>query len=356
MDRGIYKRGNIYWISYQDAVRRQIRESSGSTNIGVARKFLAKRRYEVLEGKLGLPKANVPRVESWSIEYLHSVPHPNTRARYSCSCKHIVKSFGRLRLNEITSDLVYRFRDERLREGASPPTVNRDVSVLSGMLTLAFRRNILNANVCRNLKSLNEDFTRREARPFSFEEEERLVCCCSPLLHMLVVLLIETGLRPKREALRLCWTDIELAGPMPSIVIRSSKTRSGIRRVPLTKRCADELRRWKSTLPDDCLWVFPSPRNTNRHWTVYQDQWETAIAASGLSGRRVYDLRSTFATRASRVYPNDRAVAKLLGHSSPAILKSYAKPLEETDILIVKGLEDRRAAYESAQSSNKHLN
>src|SRR5438067_12969689 len=48
--RGIYKRGNIYWVAYK-AANRVIRESTGTDDRKLAEAVLAKRRAEVFEGR-----------------------------------------------------------------------------------------------------------------------------------------------------------------------------------------------------------------------------------------------------------------------------------------------------------------
>src|SRR6266849_877418 len=48
--RGLYKRGDIYWIAYK-AVNGVIRESTGTSDRKLAEAVLAKRRAEVFEGR-----------------------------------------------------------------------------------------------------------------------------------------------------------------------------------------------------------------------------------------------------------------------------------------------------------------
>src|SRR6185437_8642607 len=104
---GIHKRNQIWWISYQCGGR-QLRESSHSTNKTVAKRLLAKREGEALEGRLGLPSSNAPRLPDWADEFLKSVKHPNTRNRYTCSIKALKKFFGQVRINELTPELIFR--------------------------------------------------------------------------------------------------------------------------------------------------------------------------------------------------------------------------------------------------------
>ena len=53
VERGIYKRGKIYWICYQGPGGETIRESTGTTVLKLARDTRIKRQSEVIEGKLG---------------------------------------------------------------------------------------------------------------------------------------------------------------------------------------------------------------------------------------------------------------------------------------------------------------
>lgn len=55
-----------------------------------------------------------------------------------------------------------------------------------------------------------------------------------PFLRALVILILETGMRSHREALALRWEAIDFVND--SIRVRESKTRAGIRNVPLTTK------------------------------------------------------------------------------------------------------------------------
>jgi integrase len=139
------------------------------------------------------------------------------------------------------------------------------------MMRKAKKLRYITQNPCEDVW-LQEAHERREAKPFSVEEEERLLSACEPLLKIFIIVLIETGLRPKKEVLPLEWADVELDGPNPSIHVRKSKPRAGVRHVLLTDFCTNALRRWKKFLgPDFSPYVFPAPRDPKRHWTVYQD-------------------------------------------------------------------------------------
>src|SRR5437016_280434 len=96
---GVYRRrdgkrkGRIWWINYVDGGR-QVRESSGATNKRLAEKLLAKRKGEVLEGRLSLPRSHSPRLGVWSEQFLDSIDHGKTRSRYRSSLNNVVRHFG----------------------------------------------------------------------------------------------------------------------------------------------------------------------------------------------------------------------------------------------------------------------
>ncbi len=50
--KGIYKRGNVYWIRYTGVDGRTRYESSKSSSIKIAEKLLVQRKNDVLEGKV----------------------------------------------------------------------------------------------------------------------------------------------------------------------------------------------------------------------------------------------------------------------------------------------------------------
>ena len=50
---------------------------------------------------------------------------------------------------------------------------------------------------------------RRKPHIVTFEEEERILAAAEPHMRALVVLVLETGLRSKREALVLRWADVD---------------------------------------------------------------------------------------------------------------------------------------------------
>jgi integrase len=341
---GKTRKGKIWWICYVVAGR-QVRESSHSTNKRVARNLLAIRQAQVLEGRMQLPKSKPPKFEEWAKKVLGEVPHPSTKERYTYSTDHLLARFKGARLNQITADSIEEFKQERLAEGVRGATVNRDLAVLRRMLTLAKKRRLIGQNPFGEVEFLEERKQRRQPHILTFEEQERLVAAAAPRLRVLVVLLTETGLRVNKEALQLRWEDIDLKDS--TLRVRDSKTPAGKRVVPLSSLCKAELERWKNlTGPEFSEFVFP--RFSNPRHPLYgsgRKAWRTALKKEGLPHFPIYDLRHTFATRLHAAGESPLTVAQMLGHSSTAIVSTYAKTLEEHLRGAIRKLEEYRQGH-----------
>ena len=211
---------------------------------------------------------------------------------------------------------------------------------------------LISHNPCADVGKLNERRDRRQAEPLSYDEETR-VKQFSPLwLATLITLLVETGLRVAKEALPLKWSDVSLDSDTPCIHVRNSKSQAGLRTVWLTKHCRETLLSWRSGFgPDFSPYVFPSPRIAGVHITDYKGAWRRAATKACLQDRRIYDLRSTFASRANGCRASGMTVAHLLGHASTQILPTYVKPIDENTKAIMEALDAARDAQEARASS-----
>jgi integrase len=221
-------------------------------------------------------------------------------------------------------------------------------------LSRAKKMRLISHNPCSDVGKLNERRDRRQARPLSYDEEDRVKQLSPPLLRMLITLLAETGLRVKKEALPLRWSDVLLDSEPACIRILDSKSMAGVRAVWLTSHCREALLCWRKLLgPDFSPFVFPSPRNTQVHFVDYKTAWRTAVKKAGLADRRVYDLRSTFASRANACRATGLTVAHLLGHASTQILPTYVRPLDENTRALI---EDLNAARKKQRAVSHSIN
>jgi len=342
------KKGSRQWQMGVSVAGRQICRSAHTTNKGTAKKLLAQWETRVFEGRFQLIKTNAPTFSEWADQFLLTIPHSKTRFRYASSVNNMKPKFGRLRLSQITPDLIEDFKDERLakrigqaKRSLGPATVNRDMAVLRRMLRLAERKRYIARTPFTEVEFLEERSIRRKPHIATFEEEERILKVADPHIRALAVLILETGLRSNREALVLKWDDIDFDND--TIRVRESKTAAGIRNVPLSVRCKAELLAWRNRVgPEFSRYVFPNMRNPEQHLTQIRKSWANALTAAGIPYFWLYNLRHTFASRLSAAGVSDLFVAQMIGHSSPSIVQTYAKAIDEHRRDAIRKLESLR--------------
>jgi integrase len=344
---GVYYRKNrklgrrIWWLSYTFAGR-QVFESSHSTSKRFAQKLLAIRLAEIAEGRWNLPASNPPRFKLWAERFLRSIQNANTKARYSFSVAHLLEFFGEnTRLSDVASvRRIEEFKQERLETGVKPATVNRDLSVLRRMLTLAARQRLIARNPFSEIELLEERKSRRQPHILSYEEQTKILAQATPHLRALIVLITETGLRVNKEALRLKWTDFDFQNSF--VIVRDSKSEAGRRSVPLSGLCTAEMLLWRSLVEGFSAFVFPNMKCPSKPLGCILKTWSTALKNAKIPQFPIYNLRHTFASRLAAAGASPITVAQLLGHSSTGIVMTYAKTIDEARRDAINKLEQFR--------------
>ena len=343
MTGSLYRRGRVWWMVFRaDGRRHQI--STKTTNKTLAQRILNKVIADVLEGRFKLTKSNPPTLAEWGKQFLESIPNPATKRTYSSCLNTLNEFFGSVSLSDITTERIEVFKVARAKAGAGPAIVNRNLALLRHLMKLALRRRLVSRTPFDEISLLNERSSRRMAKPISYEEQARLEAVAPPLLRTLVVVLTDTGLRVRKEALALRWEDIDFA--VGVLYVRQSKTPAGRRAVPLTEHCSMTLRKWmRLTGPEFSPFVFANPNNPSTHLMGVRKSWKHAVRAAKLDWRPIYDLRATFASRLSAEGASDNLVAGMLGHSSPSIVSTYAKVADETRKKAIQKLDGARDSH-----------
>lgn len=349
----LYKRaGSRNWMMAVTVAGRQVCRSTHTLNKRLAQKLLARWETEVFEGRFQLIKTNAPALAEWADQFLLTITHSKTRSRYTSSVNNLKPIFGRMRLPQITPGLIEDFKDKRLADGVGPATVNRDLAVLRRMLRLAERKRFIARSPLVEVELLDERKLRKRPHIVTFEEEDRFLMTADPQIRVLAVLLVETGLRPNREALPLKWDDVDLIDDF--IRVRESKTQAGIRLVPLSARCKAELQHWRTMMgPEMSVYVFPNMRNPRRPLKDIRRSWAKALKTAKIDYFWIYNLRHTFASRLSAAGVSDLFVAQMIGHSSPTIVQTYAKAIDQYRRDAIRRLEHLRASHENEETGVK---
>jgi integrase len=211
------------------------------------------------------------------------------------------------------------------------------------MMRLAERKQLIARNPFGQVDFLKQP-APRQPHIVTFEEEEKILSVALPYIRLLVVLILETGMRSHKEALSLRWDAVDFTSD--SIRVRESKTRAGIRNIPLSSRCKAELIRWREIVgPEFSPFVFPNLRKPSQPMKDIRHAWAKTLSDAGLDFFVTYHLRHSCASRLSAAGVSDLFVAQMIGHSTPSILQKYSKAIDEYKRDAVRKLEQMRTAH-----------
>jgi integrase len=72
-------------------------------------------------------------------------------------------------------------------------------------------------------------------------------------------------------------------------------------------------------------WLFPCDRNPFGYQQTFKNVWKTTLRRANIQYFRLYDLRSTYATRLSAGGVADEWVTQLLGQGDAQVFKKYSQ-------------------------------
>ena len=109
------------------------------------------------------------------------------------------------------------------------------------------------------------------------------------------------------------------------VFIADSKTPTGISEVPLTDLAAEAFHQ-QLELAGPGPWLFPSSRIATEHQQDFKKTWQGTLQRAGVPHFRLYDLRSTYATRLSAGGVADEWVTQMLRQTdAKKVFKKYSQ-------------------------------
>jgi integrase len=106
--------------------------------------------------------------------------------------------------------------------------------------------------------------------------------------------------------------------------IPDSKTPNGTAEVPLTSLAVEAFRR-QMAIAQESPFLFPSARKEGRHQTTFKKVWAKTLRRAKIPYFRIYDLRSTYATRLSAGGVADEWVTQMLRQGDAQVFKKYSQ-------------------------------
>lgn len=351
----LYRRGETWWYNFRWSIRHEdgtvesfrIRQSARTHRKKDAQNAEDEHRRALRLGEIHpndpwpRPAASAPPVfrafAKEFLSYANTHTKPGTHTFYDV-CLDRLLTFAAIAdapLDAITGDLVSRYARYRQEVPKnSVITVNGDLRTLRRILHLAVEWGKLD-----KVPPIHElPQPKGRDRVVSFQEEAIYLAKASENLRDATILAVDTGMRPNSELFPLRWADVDLKAstecPHGVIHVRQGKTESAQRALPLTPRAAEVLERRKRSRdakPNPSSFVFAGD-GIMGHVVSMQHPHEKAINASGLKSFEFYCWRHTFGTRAAQSGMDRFTLARLMGHSSPAVAARYYVHVTETHV------------------------
>lgn len=143
----------------------------------------------------------------------------------------------------------------------------------------------------------------------SWSEQLRIEFQAPEYMRNIIRIITESGLRVYKELMPIRKEQVDLENAV--VWIPDSKTPNGIAEVPLTELALEAFRD-QIRIPGFGPWLFPSEENPTGHQITLKTVWQATLRRAKVLYFRIYDLRSTYATRSSagRVADGDAKVFK----------------------------------------------
>ncbi len=320
---GIWKRKNSWYLDFYVRGQRHT-ECLGKVSKTFAKEMAAKRRTELLEGRLK-PKALDPPFEKFIDIYLRTVSinkASKSHDRDRTSAAHLKEFFNGKKVSEMNRMDIERYKRDRKAEllakrpNASMASINRELALLSHAYNVARLPNPVKG-VKRFEEFGRERFLDDEEEERLFETIERLY----PELEPLFRVLISAGYR-LGEVLALV-NDPEMVNfkegyiKIPRI-IRKGKKKDVL--TPLNDALTQAIgKAIRSTGVPKGQRIFPySIHSIEKKWKRIRKEADLEDAV------RIHDLRHTFGSRAgSKAHDDPYAVQDLMGHTDFRTTQKY---------------------------------
>lgn len=317
MSKGLYKRGNTWWIAYAGPDGEIVRESSKSKRKADAEALYIRRKGEVLQGSHPglIRKREEVSLKTYIEEMYLKIPEVATQksiSQKSYILRKACRGIGHIPLQRITPDIIKEYLDRLEGAGA---TKNRHLAAVKHVLRMAAESGILKEEVALKAKKVK---VRKEGegrvRYLTVAECSRLLeqLACHDAIHDMVQFAMNTGLRRGSiEALR--WEHVNF----DTQFIHLPDSKSGSRfDAPLNKAAYEVLQR-RYEVTGGVGFVFWRWRYADR------TKWRKALVAAEITDFRFHDLRHTFISHLIMAGADIVSVQRLAGHKTLKMTLRY---------------------------------
>lgn len=309
------ERTNWWCMDYRDAQghRKQIKAGRTKTLAdAMLRKRLDETQKEVILGHKQMTKI---KLSDFALGVYCEYMKTNLRSWYreQRRVRGIIKHFDNKFLNEITSQDIERFKQQRLSY-SKPATANRDVVRLKNLFKMAIQWGYAVNNPARDVRLMPENNAR--LRYLTRAEYDRLLIFAPEELKPLITIAIYTGMR-KGELTNIKWTDIDFEKGL--ITVPNTKNNQP-RYIPMNSIVRDTINNVTKNL--NSPYLFVSKYGTQYHG--FDDTFRNVLKRAGISGVCWHTLRHSFASWLAEEGATPQELQNLLGHKTLNMVLRYA--------------------------------
>lgn len=318
-------------MEYKDQNGKTRRKAVGKVGIitkTAAREILTRTERQIKLGQYDMLEAKIPSLSDFAKEYISYKRDTEKKPSWVIDEQHlrlhVIPYFGSERnLSDIKPQDIDDYKTLRLKEGAAPATVDRELATLRHIFKLAERwGKFFGNNPVSSAGLLNPN--NQKERTLKPEEEERLLASANLQLRSIILCALNTGMR-KSEILTLQWSNVDTESGVITLEHTNTKSKK-TRRIPINSVLKKLLleQRLKSAGSE---YVFLSSNGTlYKKEDSLRQPFMGALRRAGIEGLRFHDLRHTAATRMFEAGASIVAVSKILGHADLKTTMRYAHP------------------------------
>ncbi|MEU4032576.1 tyrosine-type recombinase/integrase [Streptomyces collinus] len=335
--------------------------------------WLADTQTELRQGDWRDPDAAKVPFGKYAVAWVNERPLAvSTAELYAILVRvHLVPTFGRLAVAEITPAAVRAWRRARLDAGTGPTTVAKAYSLLRTIMGTAVEDGLIRRNPCQ-IK--NGGTVTTPERPTAAVLDVFAVADASqPRYRALVLLAAFCGLRwgelvaLHRRDVALDTGMIRVRGSVSELnsgkrIYKAPKSEAGKRSVAIPRSImpivVTHMEQFAEAGVDGRVFVGAKGATPRRNH--FNGLWHKACAEAGVKGLRFHDLRHTGNTLASQTNASTRELMTRLGHSSTraALIYQHTSDRREREIadgvdaVIVNALKRRRRPEGHAEGTD----
>lgn len=325
----LYKRGEVWWMRFMYQGR-QVRRSTEVTDKKLAERIYHKLLGDIAEGKWfarepGADKTVRELLERYLQEHSARNKAPSTYRSDQCVVAHLIKAFGDLTLPELRPALLAEHKGRRRAAGASPKTINGELTLLGHAFQLAIKEwEWVRDNPVRRV-SKERVYNLRE-RWLTLDEEQRLLAAAPIWLREILLFAIHTGLR-QSEILNLQWPQVDLF--RRTITLLEQKNGS-VDTLPMNGHAMEVLKARAKVRSLKTGFVFFNGAGNRMDARDLLRAFYPTMRKAGIERFRFHDLRHTFATRLVQAGVDLYAVQKLGRWKTMSMVMRYAHHYSES--------------------------